>query len=247
MPRVPSSVSAAEVAVWYADATAVLRDPARRARALEWLHAAERDRYDRYRFDTDRRMFLLGRVMARTLVGRAVGTAPMAWRWREGPHGRPEIGEPDTPLRFNLAHSAGLVLCALAAEREVGVDVEDLEREPVDRGLVPRYCSPAEAADISRQEGDRWHERFLVYWTLKEAYLKARGLGIAVHLADITFTLGDEGARIGFRASLEGTDARWSFRLFQPTLRHLVAVAVSSADGIEPEISLQPLPSDLLP
>jgi 4'-phosphopantetheinyl transferase len=242
-----SSVSPTEVAVWYADATTLLADPGRRARALEWLLAGERDRYDRYRFDTDRRMFLLGRVMARALVGRALGRPPTSWRWREGPRGRPEIGEPDCPLQFNLAHSAGLVICALGRDREIGVDVEDLERPPVDRTLVPRYCSPDEAADVHRQEGGRWHDRFLVYWTLKEAYLKARGLGIAVHLADISFTLGDGSARIGFRESLEGSDTRWTFRLLQPTLRHLVAVAVSSVDGIEPEIRIEPLPLDVIP
>lgn len=247
MTSVTPSVSPTDVAVWYADVGTLLSDSARRARALEWLQAAERDRYDRYRFDADRRMFLLGRVVARALVGRALGVAPMAWRWREGPRGRPEVGEPECRLRFNLAHSAGLVVCALASDREVGVDVEDLERAPVDRALVPRYCSPAEAADVGRQDPTGWHERFLVYWTLKEAYLKARGLGIAVHLADITFSLGDSNARIGFRGSLAGTDTRWTFQLLQPTLRHLVAVAVSSADGIEPEIRIEAVPADLMP
>ena len=48
---------------------------------------------------------------------------------------------------FNIAHSAGLVVCALACEREVGVDVEDLIRPPIDQKMVRRYCAPDERPD----------------------------------------------------------------------------------------------------
>ena len=180
-------------------------------------------------------MFLLGRVMARDLVGRALGVAPDAWSWREGPHGRPEIAAPDTLLRFNIAHSSGLVACALAHGRDVGVDVEDLKRRPVEPAVVSRYCSPFEAADVEAQ-GDAWHDRFLVYWTLKEAYLKARGIGISVHLSDISFSLGPSGVTLAFLDSLAGTDTRWQFALIQPSDQHLLAVAASTTDGVQPQV-----------
>ena len=225
------------VQAWYA-ATTHLSDPHRVDRALAWLAPAERDRYARFFGDEDRRMFLLGRTMARTLVGRAAGIAPTAWQWREGPHGRPEIGSPDSSLRFNLAHSAGLVVCALASGREVGIDVEDLARRPIDPALVRRYCAPAEIADIDAQPRHQWHHRFLIYWTLKEAYLKARGLGISVPLANICFSLDSNAARISFRDSLAGTDDRWTFHLTQPTDRHLVAIAASTTDGVLPAFTV---------
>jgi 4'-phosphopantetheinyl transferase len=79
-------------------------------------------------------------------------------------------------------------------------------------------------ADIERAR-DRWRARFLTYWTLKEAYLKARGLGISVPLADICFVL-DPPIHVGFVGALAGTDTNWSFHLLDPTPRHLVAVAV---------------------
>jgi 4'-phosphopantetheinyl transferase len=207
---------------------------------LEWLDGAERERYERFHGAEDRAMFLLGRVMARALVGRAAGVDPKAWQWREAPRGRPEIAWPATTLQFNLAHSAGLVVCALAAGRDVGVDVEDFERRPVEPAVVRRYCSPAEVADIERH-GDRWHDRFLLYWTLKEAYLKARGLGIAVQLADISFSL-DAGAppRVGFLGSLAGTDTRWQFHVARPTERHVVAIAAASNDGLGVQFEIAP-------
>jgi len=216
-----------DVRVSYLDIADLHRDADGLARA--WLREEEHARFTRYRHDDDRLMFLAGRVMARSIVGAAIGCPPGSWRWREGPHGRPEIDEPGTALRFNIAHSAGLVACAIADGRDVGVDVEDRQRPETDRQIVSRYCSPAEAADIDAH-GDAWHDRFLIYWTLKEAYLKARGLGISVHLSDISFTLDDDVPRIGFIGSLADHDPRWTFSLLRPTPRHLVAIA-SEGDG----------------
>jgi 4'-phosphopantetheinyl transferase len=212
-----------EVRVWHTHVAPLEADPDATARTIASLPDADRARAAKYRLERDRAMFVGGRVMARRLVGDALGIDRDGWQWREGERGRPEIGSPATPLRFNLAHSAGLVVCALAHGRDVGVDVEDLERVALDPKLVRRYCAPAEADDIEAQ-GDRWRDRFLTYWTLKEAYLKARGLGIAVPLAEVCFTLAPS-IRIGFLGSLAGTSTDWTFHLERPTARHLVAVA----------------------
>ena len=123
--------------VWYAPISD-LAEPAAARAAMAWLTPSERVRYDRFQAQDDRQMFLLGRVMARAVVGAALGVAPVAWQWREGPHGRPEIAAPPAPLQFNLAHSAGLVTCALASGRQVGADVEDLNRRRVDPAVVRR-------------------------------------------------------------------------------------------------------------
>jgi 4'-phosphopantetheinyl transferase len=238
MPAPTSCPAPGEVRVYYAEASRVIEESGGIDRAVAWLQAAEPERFARFRFEADRMMFLAGRVLARTLVGRAMGVAPEAWRWREGPHGRPEVADPATTVRFNLSHSAGIVVCALADDREVGVDVEHLARGPVDLKMVRRYCSAAEADDVEAQGADRWQDRFLMYWTLKEAYLKARGLGVSVPLSEITFDLDDDTARVRFDGSLADSDTRWTLRLTRPTPRHLIAVAASEADGIHPEIRI---------
>jgi len=241
-----SRLEAAEVRVWHAGIDLLAQHPAIEARAFARLGAADLARYGRFRHDIDRRMFLLGRAMARVLVGRALGRPPLAWTWREGPRGRPEVGDPGSAVRFNVAHSAGLVVCALVHGREVGVDAEHLDRRPPESAVVERYCSPDEIADI-RAWGDAWCDRFLVYWTLKEAYLKARGLGIAVPLAEISFTVRSEtDAAIAFRGSLAGTDDRWAFTLARPTPRHLVAVAASTSDGDRPAVAFHELDASML-
>jgi 4'-phosphopantetheinyl transferase len=231
MPSLPPRAARDRVAVWYAHIADLT--PPLASRAQLWLNPAERERHARFRGDDDRQMFLLGRLMARALVGEALGLSPLGWSWVEGPRGRPEIAAPVTGLRFNLAHSGGLVTCALADERDVGVDVEDFARRRVDRAVVTRYCSPREIEDIEAA-GSRWHDRFLVHWTLKEAYLKARGLGVAVTLADITCEAIDTDPRIAFSGSLSGTDDRWAFHLARPTDQHIVAVAACASDGRRP-------------
>jgi len=239
MPASRSCPAPGDVHVYYAEATALIEQAGGIDRALALLQAAEPERFARYRADVDRWMFLGGRLLARTLVGRALGVPPDAWRWGEGPHGRPGVAGPATSLRFNLSHSAGLVVCAIADGRDVGVDVEHLERPPVDRRMVRRYLSPAEATDVEAQPDDAWQRRFLTYWTLKEAYLKARGVGVSLPLAEITFELAGDTARVRFDGSLAGAETRWALQLAQPTPRHLVAVAAADTDGARPRVHVQ--------
>ena len=228
--------------MWHARPEDVWPTGAAATQALVWLDAAERGRYERFRQPGDRAMFLLGRVMARTLVGLALGVPPASWRWREGERGRPEIDEPACGLSFNLAHSAGVVVCALARDAQVGVDIEYRRRPILDPTIVPRYCSPAEAADIQSQGQDGWHDQFLRYWTLKEAYLKARGLGIAVHLSDLSFELAAAGITLHFLNSLAGNDAGWAFTLRALGPDHFLATAVSSMGAVAPVCLVEPLP-----
>lgn len=198
----------------------------------------ERARFERYRRPLDAHQFLVGRLLIRHWLASETGAAAATWRFSEGERGRPEIVRADVPWSFNLAHSGGLVACALTRPLQplgpdsgIGVDLEDMERRPLAPDIARRFCAPAEVADIERQpEGLRVH-RFLTYWTLKEAYLKARGLGIAVHLADVAFTLDGPHPAITFRESLAGTSTDWAFELFQPTPRYLLSVAAPQPSG----------------
>jgi 4'-phosphopantetheinyl transferase len=245
----PPRAEPADVRVWHATTDETWRDAARRPRALAWLQPHERARYDRYRRDLDRDMFLLGRVMARTLVARALDTAPLAWTWLEGARGRPEVGAPPPASRscsFNLAHSGGVVVCAVGHGRAVGVDVEDRQRAPLDPQIVRRFCSPAEIADIESRGLNGWHDPFLKYRTFKEAYLKARGLGIAVPLADLSFSVRDPIPRVEFRNAFADSADRWAFHLTELGPRHYLAVG-AAADRHAPAFSVEPYPSDLLP
>jgi len=233
------------ISVCWVDVSRVTPDEA--AAWAQRLPPDERDRFHRYRHPIGAHEFLAGRLLIRGWLEAVSGTPAAAWRFAEGPRGRPEIAEPASPWSFNLAHSGGLVACVLSRLPDVGVDLEDLERRTPTRDLARRYCSPAEVADIERLPAPEQDRRFLTYWTLKEAYLKARGLGIAVHLSDLEFTIDGPHPVLAFRASLEGTSPDWAFELFQPTPRHLLSVAAPQPAGTpRPAIALHAITIDAL-
>jgi 4'-phosphopantetheinyl transferase len=205
---------------------------------LAMLPPEEHARFHRYRRPLDAHQFLAGRLLVRRWLASVTGASPASWRFAEGQRGRPAIVDGDPAWSFNLAHSGGLVACAMAhglaavtTDCGIGVDLEDMERRPMAPDIARRFCAPEEVADIERQpETERMH-RFLTYWTLKEAYLKARGLGIAVHLSDIAFVLDGPHPVITFRDSLTGTSRDWAFELLQPTPRYLLSVAAPQPAG----------------
>lgn len=216
-------------------------------RLRDWLQPAERERADKYKDMEARASFLIGRGMARTMLSEVTGVPPADWRFVEGAHGRPEIASPDTPYHFNLAHSHGTVACIVGRDREIGVDVEFLDRPAASQDVAARVCSPDELADINAATDAERQERFLVYWTLKEAYLKARGLGISVHMADVAFSLAAGQPQFTPRGSLADADTRWTFRLAQPGAQHLMAVAVDTRSGSEPNIRFQRFANNRFP
>lgn len=225
------------------------------SRLTEWLQPDERERAAQFKDMEARASFLIGRGMARAMLAEVTGVAPADWRFTEGAHGRPEIASPDTPYHFNLAHSHGAVACIVGRDREIGVDIEFLDRPQASQDVAARVCSPDELADINAlgvagtpraATDEERQERFLVYWTLKEAYLKARGLGISVHLADVAFSLASGQPVFTPRGSLADVDARWTFRLAQPSPRHLLAVAVDTRAG-EPNIRFQRFANNRFP
>ena len=143
-------------------------------------------------FERDRRAFLITRALVRTMLSRYAPVAPRGLAhssptFTAGPRfcDRP-TGVPD--LRFNISHTDGLIACAVTIGREVGVDVEHIERRlthDVPAASSRRTKSPT-CARCRRTSSDAV---FFDYWTLKEAYIKARGFGLALPLGDFAFKL----------------------------------------------------------
>jgi 4'-phosphopantetheinyl transferase len=191
------------------------------------LSTDEHERMARFVFERDRRQFLLTRALVRTTLSRYASLAPADWRFMANVHGRPEIldrpaGVPD--LRFNLSHTDGLIACAVTIGREVGVDVEHIGRR-LTHDVAGRFFAPREVRDLHALPTDEQARVFFDYWTLKEAYIKARGFGLALPLADFAFVLGDS-PRITFEPSLKDDPATWQFAQAWPTPHHRLGLAV---------------------
>ncbi len=203
------------------------------------LSPEERAQHDRYRVDRARRLFLTGRALVRTTLSRYADVDPRDWRFEFGPHGRPEICGPAgiPPLTFNLSHTAGLVACLVTLGLEVGVDVESTRREVRERRLAEHSFAPSEAAAVAEAPDAGLAERFFSYWTLKEAYIKARGMGLALPLKRFAFSFPEPGCvRVAFDPELGDREADWQLALFRAGEHHLVAAAIRR--GARPDLEI---------
>jgi 4'-phosphopantetheinyl transferase len=156
----------------------------------DWLPAEEVARADRYRQEKDRNCCLVARALVRSVLSDYAGHDPAAWTFGYNAHGKPSIAEPaGIPLKFNLSHTSGLVICGVTSAGELGVDVEHLHRACSILDLARRYFAEPETAYLEQTPPERQAAVFLEFWTLKEAYVKARGVGLSMPLADFAFTL----------------------------------------------------------
>jgi hypothetical protein len=123
----------------------------------------------------------------------------VAWKFDAGASGKPEIDRAfqRSRLRFNMSHTTGLVVCAAGLDNEIGVDVEANDHLNSELELAEHFFAPEEISLLRGAiESERRHI-FLRIWTLKEAYIKATGLGLACPLNSFAITLDPIGIRFG--------------------------------------------------
>jgi len=211
------------------------------------LSVRERERYHRYHRDQDRQLFLVAHVMVRQVLSSYVDRQPDWWEFKTNRHGRPEISNRDSPpgLRFNLSHTRGYVAIVVHDDIDAGVDVERTDRIRNPRGLAERVFAEPEHAELMALEPDALDERFYELWTMKEAFIKAKGMGLAIPLDRFWFEADPDG---GFTLKSEEPVERhpdfWYFTLRKPTPVHVVATACRSGSSARP-VALRDLTVDL--
>ncbi len=193
------------------------------------LPEAERAACDRFVFASGRQQCLISRVLVRTALAAYTNVAPDGWRFSAGAFGKPQVDHPtDCPLGFNLSHTAGLIACAVSQGSILGVDVEDLGRRVPDESIAGRYFAPEEVAALGMSPPLERSTRFLEFWTLKEAFLKAHGAGLSIPLRAFSFTLAEnQPPRVQFHDPSLGDPRHWQFFAFRFADRYQVAVAVN--------------------
>ena len=148
------------------------------------LDAEERRRAWAFKADADRRRHVVAHVFLRAVLGRHLGQPSSSITFRSGHHGKPALhGEGEGPdVRFNLAHSADLVVCAVARAREVGIDVEWTRRVIEVEQVARRFFAREEIEALATLKEECRQRAFYACWTRKEAYVKARGAGLSMPL-----------------------------------------------------------------
>jgi 4'-phosphopantetheinyl transferase len=203
---------------------------------------AERARRDRFVFEKDRRLYLATRALARTTLSAYAAVPADAWSFAEGSHGKPFITGPDPAprLHFNLTNTPGLVVCAVSvAHEQLGVDAEYVARRGETVSIADSYFSAFEVRALRGLAPAEQPRRFFAYWTLKESYIKARGMGLALPLDQFSFHL-DDADEIGitFDPRLGDDAARWRFSLIDASPVHTLAVGADTAGApLSPRIA----------
>ena len=189
-------------------------------------------------------LYLAARVLLRTMLSRRVAgrerVAPWEWTFVSSARGKPTLAPPydRTGLHFNVSHSERCVACAVTEGRELGVDVEaESPRIAIDR-LAGYFLSESERADLAVTPPSTRRVRFFGYWTLKEAYLKARGDGLAYPVRAVSLRWNAAAERIDVSdAHDEEATARWAFSTFDALPGYHVALCWRrSEEKHEPEI-----------
>jgi 4'-phosphopantetheinyl transferase len=216
-----------EVHVWLAFPNQITNDELlREYRRL--LTPEEHEATERFVFARHRHQHLITRALQRDLLSRYTGECPTVWRFEKNAYGKPAISFPGCwdRLKFNLSHTDGLVACAVTQDRDVGVDVEFISRPTSVLELAPSVFSPPELAALRDLAPGRQRARFFALWTLKEAYIKARGMGLSIPLAKFSFAFSRTGEiAIDIDPSLNDDAVTWHFERSYATADHAIALA----------------------
>ena len=207
------------------------------------LSPGEREREARFALDRERRAFIASRGLLRTLLARSAGGTPAGQDLVEDALGKPRLaGSCDQGrFRFSVSHSGGAWACAVALHREVGLDLERVDpARDIDR-ISERYFSPAEVAALRALPEAGRGLGFHLCWTRKEAWLKARGLGISLPLDSFEVTLRPgEPARLLATRPDPAEAARWTLLDLDLGPWFAGALCVEGRDPVE--VRLRDLP-----
>jgi 4'-phosphopantetheinyl transferase len=213
-----------EAHLWFARLDEVA--PVYLERCCDLLSDDENERAAHLVFEAHRNAFVIAHAFVRATLSCYATVAPSDWSFATNHYGRPRVCQPSFgDLDFNLAHSDGIAVC-LVGRGIVGVDVEDLFRHaPLD--VADQFFSAIEVQSLMQRPIHLRPRRFYEYWTLKESYIKARGLGLSLPLDRFAFDLDSERVpRISFLPPIVDDASRWQFMSLTPTTRHLVAAAL---------------------
>jgi 4'-phosphopantetheinyl transferase len=197
------------------------------------LSMDEKTRAERFHFEKHRKRFIVGRGALRSILGRYLSVEPNHLQFCYEDNGKPRLAEYicNGTIHFNMSHSDNLALYCFTRANEIGVDIERIRDIPEMEQIAGQFFSKRENTVFRGLPQRKKKEAFFNCWTRKEAFIKARGDGLALPLEtfDVTLIPG-EPARL---LSLEGNPelaSRWFFQDLEPTVGYAAAFALERRD-----------------
>jgi 4'-phosphopantetheinyl transferase len=212
-------------------------------RYRQLLTEQERCQERRFHFIKDQHSYLVTRALVRTVLSRYAPVAPGSWSFSMNAYGKPEIQNDDGGARgisFSISHTQGLIVLGITNEKLLGVDTENVRERPGSIEVARHFFSPDEIAALYASPPATQHDRFFQYWTLKEAYIKARGMGMSIPFEQFSINLlNDAHASISFHSLLHDHPSRWRFWQFRVLSDYLMAICVERAEGATQQLTMR--------
>jgi 4'-phosphopantetheinyl transferase len=202
------------------------------------LSTDEQKQARRFRRAKDWHQFVIAHALVRLALSRHFPVPASGWHFDRDRNGKPFIAAPEMSpaVQFSISHTEGLVACLITLSAEAAVDVEKVEYTSDLAMVAHQIFSPTELRALRVLSGKDWTARFFDYWTLKEAYAKAQGLGLVFALGDIGFELGPENRISANYASPVDDPLAWIFWRDHPQSQHAISLAVKRDFDDECEI-----------
>lgn len=218
------------VHVWLAELTL---SSARMSAFESILSADERQRADRFRFAKDRLRYVSARGQLRELLSLYLKEDSHKIQFSYSHFGKPMLSAPfsRSKIQFNTSHSGSLALYAVTRISRIGIDIEAVRPDFATEEVAKRFFSPGEVESLFRLPPAVRARAFFDCWARKEAYIKAKGMGLSIPLDsfDVAFEPGRAAALL--RSSDVNEDPEnWSIRGLDVGPEYAAAVAVDIAE-----------------
>ena len=193
-----------------------------------YLSTSELKKAERFHFHDDQKGYIIGRSILRLLLSQYLQILPAELELRQGEYGKPFLapGCNEAVFDFNLSHSEGVMLCVISRHRQVGIDIEYITADIDELELADRFFTPQEAALLKTLPAADRLEAFYTLWTVKEAYLKAIGMGVANGLEsfDVPYSV-MESLVLERNEKRAGRWRQWHLRILHTAPGYIAAIA----------------------
>lgn len=200
----------------------------------DFLSSDEKGRAARYHFQKDREQYIVARGVLRTILSRYLDMAPDEIRFSYSSNGKPALKNSQGAdlINFNMSHSHTLALVGVTRDRKIGIDVERIQNDFSCQEIAGRMFSPQESKTLAELPDDMRHEAFFNCWTRKEAYIKARGLGLSypLHQFEVSLIPGEPARLIRSTEDSLFDTTPWALQELEPGPGYVGALAVEGKD-----------------
>ncbi len=218
----PPTLESGEVHVWR---VSIDRNVSQLEKFLETLSPDERQRADRFRFEKDRRRFIIARGTLRKLLGVYLKVSPAEISFSYNPFGKPVVAE--SSICFNISYSEGVALFGFSDGQEIGIDLEFIKREFATVKVAEQFCSRRELLALDALSTDVRIPVFFDVWTQKEAYLKAVGTGFSNPADQFTLPMISDGHKTRMKQNAGYKFRGWTFFKLEAEADYSAALAVN--------------------